>query len=75
MIKLYSLDKHSYQVESKAFNISVRGNYRTAMEVMHHIGVSHLELSYALDEMLKNNHEVAEFGVHKRFVFTSKLMN
>lgn len=71
MIKLIKLCGNNYRVQCEDYKIFVEGDELSAQAALWYCGVDDDEINFAFEQLLHNNHDIAEFGINKLFMYTT----
>ncbi len=72
MIQLYDLGNDIWEIHSEKYGIFKSSSalvFRKAIRW----GIRYSDLEYAIDSMLKNDHDYADFGMYNTFIFSAKM--
>lgn len=72
MIELIHVDYKRWLARSFQDNIHVLGSLTEVATALKHRGIVKAEVLAAIESLLKNGHNVAEFGVNNMFTFSTK---
>lgn len=70
---MITLIRHQYDnwtVISKSYGINTSGTYNEIKEILFACGVAPDEVLLAVEQLIENDHSIAEFGVNKMFCFS-----
>lgn len=70
-MKLYRLDDNKFIVTHE--DKSIEGDLTKAIASMIYFGVETSEIEIAITELQTKQDHIAEFGIHKRFIYTKKI--
>lgn len=71
MIQLYDLGNGMMEISSEKFG-TFKSTANLVLRTAIRWGIPYSELEYAIDCMLKNDHDYADFGFRKTFIFSAK---
>lgn len=72
MFKIYKTDSCGYIVSTRQ-NAIACNSLTKLIQVLKGIGVDDDEIEYGLVELEINSHNIAEYGINKRFLFSKKV--
>lgn len=72
MIQLYDLGNDIWEISCEKY-----GTFKSSSALVFrkaiNWGIPYSELEYAIESLLKNNDDYADFGINKTFLFSSKI--
>ncbi len=72
MLKLIKFDVDSFLVTCPTYGVHEYCNTDKALRVLYYCGIEPNEIDYAFTQLIKNNDNLADFGVNKMLTFTAK---
>lgn len=72
MFKIYKTDSCGYILSTKENAIACK-DLTKLIKVLKGIGVDADEIEYGLVELEINSHNIAEYGINKRFLFSKRV--
>jgi hypothetical protein len=73
MIKVFKLrDSEGYVLQTKTQSI-FSGTLQKLIGIMREIGINDEEIEYGLVELHANEHDIAEYGINKLFIYSKKV--
>lgn len=71
MYQIYKYHDSSYIIKTSTRNVPV-SSLKDLVLVMKALGSNFSEIEYGLSEMVRNDHNYADYGVNKMFIFSCK---